>query len=81
MTNEEKLEKLARLKESQLNLESVMAQSDAHASKCQKLGLSFADKYPAEFSEYVSANEQWHANEEEFKRIEAIVPEVSEIAE
>ena len=81
MTNEEKSELLARLKESQLNLESVMAHSDAHASKCQKLGLSFKDKYPDDFSEYVKANEHWHANEEEIKRIEAIVPEVAEIAE
>ena len=41
-----------------------MAKSDAHASKCVKLGLIFADEYPDEFCEYKSARAEYVANEQ-----------------
>lgn len=41
----------------------VLTRSDAHASKCAKLGLSFEHEYPAEHAEYVAANEEYNQNE------------------
>lgn len=54
-----------------------MADSDAHASRCQKLGLNFSETYPDELETYQNANNEWHDNEvqiaelyEELKREE-----------
>ena len=81
MTQQEKQEQLQRLAEQQLALLAKMSESDAHASKCTKLGLVFADTYPAQHAEYVAAREQYNLNEEEIERIEAIEPEDEHIPE
>jgi len=47
----------------QNELAYIMAKSDAHAAKCAKLGLSFADTYPEELAEYQAANAEYNSNE------------------
>ena len=49
----------------QCELERIMQKSDAHASKCQKLGLSFAEQYPEDLEEYQAANDEFNRNEEQ----------------
>lgn len=68
----EKDELLRKLRERQLHLASVMVQSDAHASKCVKLGLNFEEAYPGDYEEYVMAREEYNANEEEIDSIQSI---------
>ena len=70
MKRDERDELLRQANEQQLNLLSVMAKSDAHASKCAKLGLVFADEYQDEFKEYCSAREQYNANQERITELE-----------
>ena len=70
MKRQERDELLRQANEQQLNLLSVMAKSDAHASKCAKLGLVFADEYPDEYEEYCSAREQYNANQERIAELE-----------
>lgn len=83
MKKEEKDELLRQLNEKQLMLQSVMSQSDAHASKCIKMGLNFEETYPDDYSVYTSAREQYNANEAEIARVEAIEveEEVREVIE
>lgn len=78
MKQSEKDELLRQLNERQMELSAIMAESDAHASKCVKLGLSFADTYPDDHAAYVKAREEYNANEAEIARIEAIVVEPDE---
>ena len=70
MKRDERDELLRQANEQQLNLLSVMAKSDAHASKCAKLCLVFADEYPDEYEEYCSAREQYNANQERITELE-----------
>ena len=74
----EKDELLRQLNEKQLQLASVMSQSDAHASKCIKLGLNFSETYQSDYQAYVNAREEYNVNEEEIARIEAIEVEQEE---
>ena len=78
MKREERDELLRQANEQQLNLLSVMAKSDAHASKCAKLGLSFADEYQEEYQEYCSAREQYNANQERIAELESACIEEDE---
>ena len=71
MKRQERDELLRKANEQQLNLLSVMAKSDAHASKCAKLGLTFADEYPEEYQEYCYAREQYNANQERIAELES----------
>ena len=71
MKRQERDELLRKANEQQLNLLSVMAKSDAHASKCAKLGLIFAEEYTEEYAEYCSAREQYNANQERIAEFEA----------
>ena len=71
MKRQERDELLRKANEKQLNLLSVMAKSDAHASKCAKLGLIFSDEYPEEYAEYCSAREQYNANQERIAELES----------
>ena len=71
MKREERDELLRQANEQQLELLSVMANSDAHASKCAKLGLTFAEEYPEEYEEYCSAREQYNANQERIAELES----------
>lgn len=59
----------------QLELLSIMAKSDAHASKCVKLGLIYADEYPEELGEYESARAEYVANEQAIAELEALPDE------
>lgn len=70
MKREERDELLLKANEQQLELLSVMSKSDAHASKCAKLGLIFADEYPEEYEEYCSAREQYNTNQERIAELE-----------
>lgn len=70
----EKTVQLRELESRQVELLSVMQSSDAHALKCNKLGLSFAEEYPKEAAEYAEAREEYNLNQE---RIEAIQSEIA----
>ncbi|MCR5841971.1 MAG: hypothetical protein K6G86_07830 [Bacteroidales bacterium] len=52
------------LESRQLELQAIMASSDAHAAKCVKLGRKFSTLYPEEAEAYAAANEEFNANEE-----------------
>ena len=78
MKREERDELLRQANEQQLNLLSVMAKSDAHASKCAKLGLVFADEYPEEYHEYCSAREQYNDNQDHIAELESACIEEEE---
>lgn len=49
-----------------------MSQSDAHASKCIKLGLNFADTYPEDYAAYTAAREEYNANEAKMTELEGV---------
>ncbi len=51
------------LESRQLELQAIMASSDAHAAKCTKLGLDFGETYPEELLAYSAAREEYNANE------------------
>ena len=72
MTTAEKEEKMARIQERLLELASIMSKSDAHASKCTKLGISFKDTYPNEYDEYVKAREDYNDLENEIIALESV---------
>ena len=72
MTREEKEERMARIQERLLELASVMSKSDAHASKCVKLGLSYKDNYPNEHDEYTQAREDYNSLENEIITLESV---------
>ena len=63
MTQNEKDELLRQINEQQTELLATMAKSDAHASKCAKLNLTFSEEYPEEYAEYCSARERYNANQ------------------
>lgn len=72
MTRIEKEERMARLQERLLELASVMSKSDAHASKCTKLGVSFKDMYPEEYKEYTQAREDYNQLEKDLLTLESV---------
>ena len=72
MTREEKEERMARIQERLLELASVMSKSDAHASKCTKLGISFKDVYPNEYDEYTQAREDYNQLEKELVALDSV---------
>ena len=78
MKREERDELLRQANEQQLELLSVMAKSDAHASKCAKLGLTFEEEYPEEYQEYCSAREQYNVNQERIIELENVEIEEEE---
>ena len=71
MTKIEKEERKARIQERLLELASIMSKSDAHASKCVKLGLSYKDTYPNEYKEYTQAREEYNSLENELAALES----------
>ena len=71
MTRIEKEEKIARIQEQLLELASIMSKSDAHASKCVKLGLSYKDNYPNEYNEYIKAREDYNKLEKDLAALES----------
>ena len=72
MTTAEKEERMARIQERLLELASIMSKSDAHASKCVKLGLSYKDTYPDEYDEYTQAREDYNDLEKELATLESV---------
>ena len=72
MTRAEKEERKARIQERLLELASIMSKSDAHASKCTKLGISFKDEYPNEYDEYTQAREDYNQLENEIIALESV---------
>ena len=72
MTKAEKEERMARIQEHLLELASIMSKSDAHASKCTKLGISFKDEYPNEYKEYTQAREEYNSLENELAALESV---------
>ena len=78
MTQIERDDLLRQANEQQLNLLSVMAKSDAHASKCAKLSLVFSDEYPEEYAEYCSAREKYNANQNRISELESACIEEEE---
>ena len=71
MTRTETEERLTRIQEQLLELASIMSKSDAHASKCVKLGLSYKDTYPNEYNEYVKAREDYNQLEKDLAALES----------
>ena len=78
MKRQERDELLRKANEQQLNLLSVMAKSDAHASKCAKLCLTFEEEYPEEYAEYCSAREKYNVNQERIAELESACIEEEE---
>ena len=72
MTRAEKEERMARIQERLLELASIMSKSDAHASKCVKLGLSYKDTYPNEYKEYTQAREDYNKLEKDLANLESV---------
>ena len=72
MTIAEKEERMARIQEQLLELASIMSKSDAHASKCVKLGISYKDTYPNEYDEYTQAREDYNSLENEIIALESV---------
>ena len=64
-------ERISALESRQLELRAIMADSDAHASICQKLGLSFAENYPDELDAYRKANDAFNVHETELAELYA----------
>ena len=79
MTKAEKEERLTRIQERLLELASIMSKSDAHASKCVKLGLSYKDTYPNEYKEYTQAREDYNSLENEIIALESVEVEEEEL--
>lgn len=61
---------LRQIQEQQTELLATMAKSDAHASKCAKLNLTFAEEYPEEYQEYCNAREQYNTNQAYMANVE-----------
>ena len=72
MTRTEKEERMAHIQERLLELASVMSKSDAHASKCTKLGISYKDNYPNEYKEYTQAREDYNQLEKDLFALENV---------
>ena len=79
MTRIEKEEKIAHIQERLLELASIMVKSDAHASKCVKLGLSYKDNYPNEYDEYIKAREDYNQLEKDLVTLESVEVEEEEV--
>ena len=79
MTRTEKEERKARIQERLLELASIMSKSDAHASKCTKLGISFKDEYPNEYKEYTQAREDYNQLEKNLAALESVEVEEEEV--
>jgi PHP family Zn ribbon phosphoesterase len=66
MTTQEQINKLETR---QLELLTIMSNSDAHAAKCAKLGKDFYKEYPEDYNEYTAANSEYNSNEALFPEL------------
>ena len=80
MKQTEKDEKLRALNERQMQLMATMCESDAHAAKCVKLGLTFATEYPGEAKAYEAAREEYNTNEAKIADLQATEVEPEDMA-
>lgn len=80
MTRAEKVERLTHIQERLLELASIMSNSDAHASKCVKLGASFKNMYPEEYKEYTQAREDYNQLEKDLAALESVDIEEEEVS-
>lgn len=65
-----KKEELSRLQARKVALLTTMQKSDAHAAKCAKLGMEFAQEYPDDYAEYVAANKEYQEVERQINNLE-----------
>lgn len=65
-----KQEELKQMQARIVELRTIMASSDAHASKCAKLGKKFQTQYPEDYAAYVAANAEYQAVEQRVKDLE-----------
>lgn len=72
------VENIQSLEERQVALEAIMRKSDAHASKCAKMGLKYKTQYPDEYAAYEAAWKEYNANE---TTLETLRQEAAEEAE
>lgn len=54
-----------------MSLRAIMAESDAHAAKCIKLGKTFKKEYPDEYEQYEAARERYNTIDGELAALEA----------
>lgn len=72
MNNRESIvRRIDELESENLGHLATMKKSDAHANKCSKLGVSFAETYPEDLAEYNPANAKYNENEAEIVRLRA----------
>lgn len=70
---------ISALESRQLELLAIMASSDAHASKCIKLGKKFSTQYPEEYEAYQAANAEYNENEVTIAELRAQLEAEAEI--
>ena len=70
------IEQISALESRQIELRNTMAASDAHASKCAKLGLNFQATYPDDYTAYIAANDEFNANEVALATLQAQLDEL-----
>ena len=70
------IEQISALESRQIELRNAMAASDAHASKCAKLGLNFQATYPDDYTAYIAANDEFNANEVALATLQAQLDEL-----
>lgn len=78
MTQFEKDEQVRLLNERMFALAHTMSESDAHASKCAKLGASFKNMYPNEYKEYTQAREDYNQLEKDLAALKSVEVEEEE---
>lgn len=76
MNREEMLFEIERLESRKLACASEMSASDAYASKCSKLGISFAETYPDELERYRAANAEYNECDARIQELKSQLPEL-----
>jgi len=74
-------EQINVLESRQIALSNEMASSDAHASKCIKLGLDFRETYPEDYEAYTEARNEFSENEIALETLNRELEEEAGIAE
>lgn len=64
------IEQIRSIESQMLALKDTMAKSDAHASRCIKLGLSFEETYPDDVPVYQAANKEYNELEAKLVKLQ-----------
>lgn len=64
------IEQIRSIESQMLALKDTMAKSDAHASRCIKLGLSFEETYPDDVPVYKAANKEYNELEAKLVKLQ-----------